>query len=127
MTDNKEYEGFTIELALVDCLPVIICGITLAILAIRFDSLLFKIGAFLIVIAGLVKCIWKFIVAISKKDIKILFYQMRVVMPVGFMLVIISLFIDRSKLSFASILTQMTAFPNFIFYLLGVVAMCLMG
>ena len=48
-------EGFTIGLALVDAIPVLSFGISMVIIATRFDSALFMIGASLSVLAGCCK------------------------------------------------------------------------
>ena len=45
-------EGFTIGLALVDAIPVLSFGISMVIIASRFDSPLFMIGAILSVLGG---------------------------------------------------------------------------
>ena len=49
---GKKMEGFTVALALVDAIPVLRFGISMVIIASRFDSPLFMIGAFLSVLAG---------------------------------------------------------------------------
>ena len=45
-------EGFTVALALVDAIPVLSFGISMVIIATRFESPLFMIGAALSVLAG---------------------------------------------------------------------------
>ncbi len=119
-------EGFTLGLAFVDCLPVVYFSISVCILSLRFHSLLFFVGAFLVIAAGALKCLWKFILAMRKKNIPFLFYQMRVVMPVGFVLILLSLFVDRKSLSLEAILAQITSFPSILFYLLGIAGMVCM-
>ena len=49
-------EGFTLALALVDAVPVLSFGISMVIIASRFDSSLFMIGAILAVLGGC--CRW---------------------------------------------------------------------
>ena len=45
-------EGFTLSMALVDCLPVLFFSISSAILATRLDSGLFRTGVLLVILAG---------------------------------------------------------------------------
>ena len=54
-------EGFTLGLALVDAIPVLSFGISMVIIASRFHSPIFMIGASLSVIAGCCKVAWKLI------------------------------------------------------------------
>ena len=56
-------EGFTVALALVDAIPVLSFGISMVIIAGRFDSPLFMIGVALSVLAGCCKVCWKLILA----------------------------------------------------------------
>ena len=51
-------EGFTLALALVDAIPVLSFGIAMVIIAARFQSMLFMLGASLSVIAGCCKVAW---------------------------------------------------------------------
>ncbi len=124
---NEVPEGFTFMMALEDFLPVLFFSFSVGILSGRFHSMLFAIGAFLVVWSGILKCLWKFAVALAKKNIPFLFYQMRVVMPVGFLIMIVGLIIDRDQLSVSVILSQMLSFPACIFYLIGIVLMILMS
>ena len=63
-------EGFTLGLALVDAIPVLSFGISMVIIAGRFDSPLFMIGAAFSVLAGCCKVAWKMILGITKKDLR---------------------------------------------------------
>jgi hypothetical protein len=63
-------EGFTIALALVDAIPVLSFGISMVIIASRFHSPLFLIGACLSVLAGCCKVAWKLVLGIWKKDLR---------------------------------------------------------
>lgn len=49
-------EGFTLSMALVDCLPVLFFIISSAILATRFNSRPFRAGVLLVILAGALKC-----------------------------------------------------------------------
>ncbi len=47
-------------------------------------------------------------------------------MPVGFLLILISLFVDRSKIVITSIMTHITTFPANICFLIGILGMVMM-
>ncbi len=125
-TDNK-YEGFTLTLALVDALPVLFFGGSSILIGLIFKSPLFIIGACLTFLAGFFKVLWKVILGVSGKDVPILNKQMRIVMPVGFLLMLISLIVDRKKISFPGMWAAITGFPQIIFFILWVLGMVGMG
>ncbi len=53
----EKYENFTIQLALVDALPVLFFTIAMGIIAFHFNSLFFKIGVLLCIVGGTGKVI----------------------------------------------------------------------
>lgn len=118
--------GFTLVLALVDCLPVLFFSISFGILTTRFDSNLLRIGVFLVILAGLLKVGWKFGIAPFQKNINVLNLQMRFLMPAGFLLILVSLFIDHNKWSWAAIFKHMTTLPAPFFFLGGIVGLGLL-
>lgn len=124
-------EGFTLAMACVDCLPVLFFSISACVLALRFDSRLFRAGIFLVILAGALKAGWKFVIALLHRDIPFLSRQMRFLMPAGFLLVLISLFADRSRWSFTIVIRHITGMPSLIFFLCGiaglVVLTCFIG
>ena len=63
-------EGFTLALALGDAIPVLSFGISMVIIASRFQSPLFMVGAALSVLGGCCKVAWKLILGIWKKDVR---------------------------------------------------------
>lgn len=116
MTENKGKEGFTLALALVDALPVLFFSGSMLVIAAMFDSSLFIAGAVLCVIAGLGKVLWKVVLATAKKDVPVLSKQFRVTMPLGFVLMVISAVIGRSKISFSGILSALVSVPSVFFF-----------
>ncbi|MBQ1451270.1 MAG: hypothetical protein IIZ22_01230, partial [Clostridia bacterium] len=69
MDDLKEYEGFTVKLALVDALPVIFFSLSLILIATALSGsgLTFwvvLIGAILIALSGLCKVLWKLLLGL---------------------------------------------------------------
>lgn len=118
--------GFTIPLVLVDALPVIFFAATMIIISLLFSSPLFLFGAILCFYAGAAKVLWKLIVVVNKKNIWWLFMQMRIVMPIGFLLMLIALIVNHSSISGGAILAAVLSIPSVIFFAIGVVGMILM-
>ena len=83
-------EGFTIALALVDAIPVLSFGISMVIIASRFQSPLFMIGAILSVLGGCCKVAWKLVLGIWKKDLRWLNKPFVPMMAGGFLLLLVS-------------------------------------
>lgn len=95
--------GFTIPMAVVDLLPCLFFALASIMLGLVLNSYLMYIGAAISFIGGVIKVIWKFIVVIKKKNVWWMFVQMRVAMPLGFLLLIIGFII-------AVVQNDMTAF-----------------
>jgi len=119
-------EGFTVKMAVVDAFPVIFFSLATVCLGIFLKSNVFLLGALLSAFAGITKVIWKFIVAIKKKNIWWLFMQMRICMPLGFILMILGVFVGKSGMSGKEIWKWFTSFPVNIFFGLGLVSFILM-
>jgi len=127
MEENKKYEGFSLAMALVDALPVIFFGVSSVIIGLMFKSTLFIIGAVLVFLAGFLKVMWKLVLATAKKDIPILNKQLRVLMPIGFLTVILSVVLGLKKISLAAIWSAVSGAPQCIFFLLCILCMVTMG
>ena len=125
MDKNKVPDNFTIQLAFVDALPVLFFGMNCILLGQKCSSHLFTIGAILCLAGGAGKVLWKIIVALKKKNVWFLFVQMRIVMPIGFILMILGFFL--SNCTFTNLWQGFIHFPSIIFYLLGIFGMGLMG
>ena len=120
-------EGFTIGLALVDAIPVLSFGISMVIIASRFPSPLFMIGAALSVLAGCCKVAWKMVLGIGKKDLRWLNKPFVPMMAGGFLLLLISIIIGLGKISWAAVGAAIISFPSLLFFLLWVGLMGFMG
>ena len=127
MTRDVVPENFTLSMALVDAIPVIFFGLSMIAISRLFDSTLFLIAAILIFASGAGKVFWKIIVALKKKNIWFFFIQMRILMPLGFVLLIASLFVDSAKISLPGIISGITGFPAVIFFVIGILGMVMMG
>lgn len=95
-------------------------------IAMVFSNPLFLIGAILCLFAGLCKVLWKIIVVLKKKNIWWMFLQMRICMPIGFLMMVLSIFLKRKEINFHFILKTILSFPSVIFFGLGLLGMTLM-
>ena len=120
-------EGFTVGLALVDAIPVLSFGISMVIIAGRFDSPTFIIGAVLSVLAGCCKVCWKLILGIRKKDIRLLNKPFVPLMAVGFGFIVGSLIGGWKKISWAGVLASILSFPSILFFVAWIGLMGFMG
>ena len=120
-------EGFTVGLALVDAIPVLSFGISMVIIASRFDSPLFMIGAALSVLAGCCKVAWKLVLGIAKKDLRWLNKPFLPMQITGFLLMLISFVLDFRKISWGGVLAAVTGLPSIVFFLVWIGLMGFMG
>lgn len=126
MTKDIVPEGFTLGLALVDALPVLFFCLSGLVVGVRFGSIWFLTGAMLCLFSGMVKVLWKVVVVLRRRNIWWMFLQMRILMPVGFLLMLLSLAVDHAKISMAAVWHCVSTFPAagcFLVGLLGMVAM----
>lgn len=124
---KKNYENFPLSLAFFDALPVLFFGIAVLLIAIRFENILFITGAFLCTLAGLGKVIWKIIIARTQKDIVWMNRQLRVLMPVGFLLIFAGLWQGRDIIHLSTLWQQICTFPTALFFGITVVGMVCMS
>ena len=127
MTKDTIPENFTLSLALVDALPVLFFGGSMILIGLLFGSPLFMIGAALCFWAGAAKVLWKIIVAAKKKNVWWMFLQMRIVMPIGFALMIFSVILNRNAIDLSAVLAAVVSFPSVLFFAVGLIGMLLMG
>lgn len=126
ITNSLEYQDFTLFLAIFDALPVIFFCLGMLLIATQFSNSFFLIGAILCTCAGCGKVLWKILIICTKKDIWILNRQLRVLMPAGFLLVIIGLILGRNQINFAVLFNKIISFPTCMFFgitLLGMICM----
>ena len=109
-------EGFTLALALVDAIPVLSFGISMVIIASRFPSPLFLIGAVLSVLAGCCKVAWKLVLGIAKKDLKWLNKPFLPMQITGFGFIIGSLLTGFGKIDWAGVGQALIRFPSILFF-----------
>ncbi len=119
-------EGFTLALALVDAIPVLSFGISMAIIAGRFNSPLFMIGAALSVLAGCCKVAWKLVLGIAKKDLRWLNKPFVPMQAAGFLLMLISFIFGFSSISWSGVLAAVTSLPSILFFAAWIIMMFVM-
>lgn len=120
-------EGFTLGLALVDALPVLSFGISMVIIASRFQSPLFMTGAALSVLAGCCKVAWKLVLGIAKRDLRWLNKPFVPMQATGFLLMVISFILGFRKIDWAGVLAAVTGLPSLLFFLAWLGLMGFMG
>ena len=120
-------EGFTVALALVDAIPVLSFGISMLIIASRFESPLFLFGAALSVLGGCCKVAWKLVLGIAKKDLRWLNKPFVPMMASGFLLLIVSLVLGFGKINWANVGGAIISLPSIFFFLAWIGLMFFMG
>lgn len=124
---EKNYEKFSPALAWFDALPVILFSVAMLLIALRFRNTVFIIGAVCCVCAGLGKVIWKIIMATANKNITLLSRQLRVLMPVGFLLMIAGVITGMNTALWKSLVQSVLSVPAVMFFGFAVLGMILMG
>ena len=56
-----------------------------------------------------------------------MFLQMRIVMPLGFVLMIFSVILNRNAIDLSDVFAEIVSLPSVIFFAIGVIGMVLMG
>lgn len=120
-------EGFTLGLALVDAIPVVSFGISMMILASRFDSPIFLLGAGLSVLAGCCKVAWKLVLGIARKDLRWLNKPFVPMQAAGFLLMLISFIVGFRRIHWRGVLSAVTGIPSILFFLAWILLMGFMG
>ena len=120
-------EGFTIGLALVDAIPVLSFGISMVIIASRFPSPLFMIGAILSVLGGCCKVVWKLVLGIWKKDLRWINKPFVPMMAGGLLLLIVSVIAGFGKIQWAGVGAAILSFPSILFFAAWIGLMGFMG
>ena len=120
-------EGFTVGLALVDAIPVLSFGISMVIIAARFRSPLFMVGAALSVLAGCCKVVWKMILGISQKDVRWLNKCFVPMQATGFLLMLVSLVIGFGKINWANVGAAILSLPSIALFIAWIALLGFMG
>lgn len=127
MQDHQIPQGFTLGLAIVDAIPVVEFCISMLVIALRFQSILFMIGAFCSILAGCGKVLWKILLAMKQKNIVWLNKQFRYLMSIGFLLMIVAVIVHLNTLHLGAVLLRALQLPAVVFFVLGICGMVVMG
>ena len=120
-------EGFTLGMAVMDALPVILFCCSMLNIALRFHSRIFIIGAGLSSLAGLGKVIWKFLIALAEKNVALFARQFRYFMSAGFLLMLFSIVMNCKKLAWDGLCRAIFNMPSLFCFIMAIVGMILMG
>lgn len=118
-------EGFTLSLALVDAIPVALFCASAATFGAQVGSPLFVAGAVLAFLGGAGKVSWKLLIALAHKNLPVLSRQMRVTMPIGFVLMIAGAVMHAGAAG--AVLAKLASMPNLLLVIAWVGCMCAMG
>ena len=120
-------EGFTLKLAMVDAVPVAEFSVSMISIVSKFRSALFAAGACCSTLAGCGKVLWKILLEVKKKNVFWLNRQFRFLMISGFILMILSLVVNRKRIQIGNIVKRILKFPAAVFFAMGAAGMCAMG
>ena len=116
-------EKFTWQLAIVDVLPVLFFCIAVVVLGLKLQSIVFFTGAVICILAGAGKVLWKFLIALVDKDIKLLGVQLRYLMSIGFTFIVIgSITADHSVV--LSLVKAAVRMPSLLFFIIAALGIC---
>lgn len=118
---KQDPKDFTPSLVLVDCIPVIFFILGSYKMYMIFPYPLFLMGTIVCILAGAMKVIWKFCVVFLHKNIWILNRQLRVFMPIGFLLMLVSMFMNHFQW------TLFLSYPAIVFFIIGFICMICMS
>ena len=125
MTKDTIPEGFTIPLVIVDAIPVLFFLLSIILFSLKmFSSYFIILGGIICFISGIIKIIWKLIVATKKKNIWWMFVQMRIFMPIGFTIFILGFILGWKYYSY---LILNASFYSRLFFTLSIIGMSLMS
>ena len=88
-------EGFTVAMALVDAIPVLLFGGSMLLIAGMFDSTLFVVGAVMAVVGGLFQVAWKLVLGWKKKSVPILHLLFAPLLSIGGLVMMLGLVLDH--------------------------------
>ncbi len=120
-------EGFTLSLALVDAIPVLLFGGSMILVATKFGHPLFILGAVLSTLAGCFKVTWKLVLGIWKKDLQWLNKRFLPMQITGFGFMLGSFLVGIWSIEWAAVWAAVSSFPSILLFVLWAALMLLMG
>lgn len=127
MTKDTVPEGFSVNLALVDFLPVLFFGGTSILLGLILKNTVVVIAAAVTFLSGFIKVLWKIIVATEKKNVWWMFLQMRIIMPLSMIALIAGIAFSIISGKSGDLGGRLFLMPQSVLFIMGILGMCLMG
>lgn len=124
-SNNKKYEDFPLSLALFDALPVLFFSAAVVLIGLNYKNSFFITGSILCTLAGVGKVLWKIIIATTKRDIAWMKRQLRILMPAGFLLIIIGIVTGSANIH--TLKGEIFSLPSGIFFGIALLGMVLMS
>lgn len=126
MIENSQHP-FTPAMAVIDMIPVLLFFASTVVMVGRTGNVLVTVGGILVILAGMMKAVWKLICTFSKKDIPLLSKQLRVFMPIGFVALLIGLIQKSMTLGGQTVILRLLQLPAVLFLLLMMILVLLLG
>ncbi|KAG4088503.1 hypothetical protein H8356DRAFT_1315277 [Neocallimastix lanati (nom. inval.)] len=121
---NETLPDVSLMLSIVDTIPVIFFFFTTILIAKKlikvhiFGSILFYFGSIISFIGGILQVIWKLVIAIQSKNIKIFHTQFKFSLSGGFIIMILSIIISHSKINWKATKIKLLKIPCIIFIII---------
>ena len=115
---KNEYDEYTLGLALLDLMPVVLFLLSGLIMYSMYDSPILLAGVLASFTGGLCKAVWKLIIVTGKKDCSGLTRAFRILMPSGFALMILSVPAGGGA-AFAGLWRSLTMMPAALLFAAG--------
>ena len=121
--------GFTLGLALVDAIPVLLFGMSMAVVGLKLRSALFVLGAAASLLAGCGKVAWKLLLALRQRDVSWLNRQFRYLMCAGFVLMLVAVVAAAvsGSLRLGALAAALTGMPAIVFFALALCGFAALG
>ena len=126
MIENSQHP-FTPAMAVIDMIPVLLFFASTVVMVGRTGNVLVTVGGILVILAGMMKAVWKLICTFFKKDIPLLSKQLRVFMPIGFVALLIGLIQKSMTLGGQTVILRLLQLPAVLFLLLMMILVLLLG
>lgn len=120
-------EVFSVPLALVDAIPVVLFGASMIMVALRFNNFLFILGAALSTLAGCMKVLWKLILGWKKKDVRWLDKPFVPMQITGFGLMLGAFLVSIRRIHWAGVWKAVSSLPSAALFPLWFIVMGAMG
>ena len=123
-------EGFTLGMALMDAMPVLLFACSVILIASKFHSALFLVGAVCSALAGCGKVSWKLLLALKKKNLFWLNRQFRYLMSAGMLLILLSVVCNRNRIHWGllwQLIIQGASVWFFAVAVIGMIILLIMG